>query len=155
MLKGILTTKDETIPQTYLTCANDSTEYTSWSWLTPGHTWAISVWTIPWYSGSVLPYHCCRDLANKIVSNTFTNIYLDFHEKAGLSCPNTHAKIYLIIQFTCKWRHISDTLEHSQTKHILRGQWLNPPWTMMLSAQQYIFFVYKISVCDFVWQKLI
>jgi len=33
-----------------------------WRLRTPGQTWAISVWTIPWYSGSVFPYHCCRDL---------------------------------------------------------------------------------------------
>ena len=38
------------------------TENTSWWLLTPGHTCATSVWTTPWYSGSVLPYHCCRDL---------------------------------------------------------------------------------------------
>ena len=31
-------------------------------WPTPGHTWAISVATTPWCSGSGLPYHCWRDL---------------------------------------------------------------------------------------------
>ena len=29
---------------------------------TPGQTWAISVATTPWCSGSGFPYHCCRDL---------------------------------------------------------------------------------------------
>ena len=33
---------------------------------TPGHTWAISVATTPWCSGSGLPYHCWRDLGGDV-----------------------------------------------------------------------------------------